>query len=236
MTLVELRDLSERSPPQVTGARAPEIATGDRIEAARRVEPRSELVGDGLVLDEIMCARQPDGIFVQALGVELPAFEPRDLGADECGTVPEICGAVLRQSDEPLVMVEQHLEISRALVGGRRIAACRERERGIENAFSFLDERGSNPEKLLRFRGRGQCRRVVPCVEARLQFADPIPAGGDRQLRTALQKLLEPALIELVVVEAPESPCQAAKRPNEPERPGEEEDGEAEPRLPSGLQ
>ena len=104
MALVQLCDLAECPPAEVTAARAAEIVLGYRVEAARRVEPRSELVGHGLVLDEIVRVRQPDGIFVQALGVQLPAFEARDLRGDQRHTVREILGAVLCPDDEPLVM------------------------------------------------------------------------------------------------------------------------------------
>ena len=124
----------------------------------------------------------------------------------------------------------------RPLVRGCRIAAPRERECGIENVFSFLEERRSRPEKRSRFRGRRQCGCVVSRMEARFQLADPIEAGGERQLRGALQMSLEPALIELVVVEGAEVRCQATKGLDDPELPNHDVDAETEPCLPCPLQ
>ena len=47
-------------------------------------------------MNKAVVAGRADGLFVEALGVELPAFEASDLGADQCGAVLEILRAVLR--------------------------------------------------------------------------------------------------------------------------------------------
>jgi len=41
----------------------------DRLQTARGVEARSELVRERLVLDETVLPRQPDGVFIEALRV-----------------------------------------------------------------------------------------------------------------------------------------------------------------------
>ena len=77
---------------------------GDRLEAARGVEMRGALVGDGLVLDESMLARQPDGVFVQAFGVQLPTFQARNLSAHQRRATPKVLGTILRPLFKLLTM------------------------------------------------------------------------------------------------------------------------------------
>ena len=74
----------------------------DFLEAARRVEARGELVGERLVVDKAVCAGRADGLFVEALGIELAAFDPGDLRADQRGAVLEILRAILRPDLELL--------------------------------------------------------------------------------------------------------------------------------------
>ena len=72
---------------------------------------------------------------------------------------------------------------------------------------------------------------MVAGKEAGLQLADPVPALRRRQARVALQTLLEPALVELRVVEGAEVRRQSTKRPDQPELRGDDVDDETEPRL-----
>ena len=89
----------------------------DRLEAAIEVEPACDFVGDALVLGEAVLARQPNGFFVQTLGVELPTFYASYLGTDQHRAVPEILRAVLRPYRELLVVDADCLQCwSRALV------------------------------------------------------------------------------------------------------------------------
>ena len=58
-----------------------------------------------------------DGLFVEALGIQLAAFETSDLGADQRRAVCEILGAVLRPHLELLVMGGQRLQMAGPLAG-----------------------------------------------------------------------------------------------------------------------
>jgi len=80
---------------------------GDRFEAPRGLEPGRELVGEAFVLDEAVVARPADGLFVEALGVELPPFQARHLGDDQCRPIGERCRAILRPDRDELVMIRQ---------------------------------------------------------------------------------------------------------------------------------
>src|ERR1700681_3144010 len=70
----------ERAPAQVTAPRLPQIRVGDRIEAARREEPRGHLMGQALILYETVFAGRSNGLLVQTHGVGVPPLEPGDLG------------------------------------------------------------------------------------------------------------------------------------------------------------
>src|SRR6202011_5650006 len=81
MKLFELPHLAKRAPPKIAVPRVSQIGVGDGLEAARRVEARGQLMGQALVLDEAVLARRVDGLFVEALGVQFPRFQTRELGA-----------------------------------------------------------------------------------------------------------------------------------------------------------
>src|SRR5262249_25485366 len=87
------------------------------LEATGGVEARGKLMGDRLIVDKAVCARRADGLLVEPLGVELAAFDARDLRADECGSVFEILGAVLRPYFELPVVSPQGFEMPLPLVG-----------------------------------------------------------------------------------------------------------------------
>src|SRR5258708_25447848 len=56
MKLLELPHLAERAPAKIAAPRLPQIRVGDRIEGARREEPRSYLMGQAFVLHETVLA------------------------------------------------------------------------------------------------------------------------------------------------------------------------------------
>ena len=89
----------------------------DLLEATRRVEARGQFVGERLIVDKAVCVCRADGLFVQMLGVELAAFDARDLRADQRGAVFEILRAVLRPDFELSVVGGQRLEM--LLLAGR---------------------------------------------------------------------------------------------------------------------
>ena len=66
------------------------------IEATRRIEARSELVGERLILDEAVGAGRPDGLLVEILGIQRTAFDPGDLRSDQCCAVLEVLRAIRR--------------------------------------------------------------------------------------------------------------------------------------------
>src|SRR5882672_9833887 len=95
VTLVELPHFAERAPPKIAVPRVSQIGVGDGLKAARRVEARGQLMGQALVLDEAVLARRVDGLFVEALGVQFPLFQTRELGANQCRPVCERCRTVV---------------------------------------------------------------------------------------------------------------------------------------------
>src|SRR5258708_34993358 len=80
MKLFELPHLAERAPAKIAAPRLPQTGVGDRIEAARREEPRGQLVGQTLVLAKTVVTRPSNGLLVQTHCIGVSRFEPRDLG------------------------------------------------------------------------------------------------------------------------------------------------------------
>ena len=68
-------------------------------------------------MDKTVGAGRADGLFVEALGIELAALKACDLGAYQCGAVFEILRAILRPYFELSVMDGQSLEMLLSLVG-----------------------------------------------------------------------------------------------------------------------
>jgi hypothetical protein len=104
MKLFELSHLAIGSPTQIAEAGVLQIHAGNLLEATRRIEAGSEFIGERLVVNKAVVARRANGLFVEPLGVELPAFDPRNLGADQRSTVLEIVRAIRRPKLELLVM------------------------------------------------------------------------------------------------------------------------------------
>ena len=112
----------------------------DLLEPTRRVEARGEFVGERLVVDKAVGAGRADGLFVEALGVELAAFEACDLGADQRGAVLEILRAILRPDLElPVVRSDSASRCCAPLVGGRGVAGGGVGQRAIEVIFRHFE-------------------------------------------------------------------------------------------------
>src|ERR1700682_148546 len=78
MKLFELPHLAERTPAHVTVPRVPQAGVGDRFDAARRIEPGGQLMGQALVLHETVLASRPNGLLVQTHCIGVTLFEAGD--------------------------------------------------------------------------------------------------------------------------------------------------------------
>src|SRR5262245_65492645 len=88
---LELPDFPLSAPLPVPRPSVPHVRFRDPVEAIGCVELRGPFQGEGLVVDEAVLARRTDRVLVQLRGVALPAFDPRPVGGDQRGTLPEIC-------------------------------------------------------------------------------------------------------------------------------------------------
>src|ERR1700721_1037273 len=122
---VELPHLAIGAPAKIALPGIAQMGVGGCLGAARIVEPGGELISDGFVLNEAVVAGCPNRPLVEAHRVEVAAFDPRDFGAYQCGTVFEILGAVLRPYCKLPMGIVQSFEVclSRAL-------ACRIKSAG----------------------------------------------------------------------------------------------------------
>ena len=89
MELLELPDLALGAPAEIAVPCVPQIGVGNRLEAARRIEPRGHLMGQRLVLHEAVLTGRLNGLLVQTHGVGVPPFEAGDLGRHQCVFVAE---------------------------------------------------------------------------------------------------------------------------------------------------
>src|SRR5438132_621100 len=89
----------------------PQVHMRDLLEAACRVEARSEFVGERLIVDKAVCVRRADGLLVKTLGIELAALNASDLGTHQRAPVFEILRAILRPCFELSVMGDQSLKM-----------------------------------------------------------------------------------------------------------------------------
>ena len=80
VAFVELLHLAERAPAVVAVPRVAQIGVGNRLEAARQVEPRGHLMGQRLVLDEAVLASRLNGLLVQLHRIDVASFDAGDLG------------------------------------------------------------------------------------------------------------------------------------------------------------
>src|SRR5947208_6612681 len=137
--LIELSYLAIGSPAKVALTRLPQIHSGDVFEAARRVEARGELVGERLVVDELVGAGRADRFLVQAFGIELAAFDPRDLGSHEGGAVLEVLRAIRRPDLELLVMSRDSVQVLLPVSRCRGIAGGSSRQRAVQVIFGRFE-------------------------------------------------------------------------------------------------
>src|SRR6267142_1756430 len=209
MKVIELPHLTVGTPAQIAVPCLPQIHIGDPLDSARRVEARGELARERLVVDESVRPRRSDRPLVEAHRVGMAALDARDLGADEYGAVLEVRWAVLGPLLELAMVSCQCLLVPGAFRGGCRIAERSPRQRGVELVVCQLECFRRRPKKSSRVFCRFDGGDVRTREEARLQLADEVPAGDESQPRILRQMLLEPALVELGIVERVELRGQA---------------------------
>ena len=190
----------------------------DLLEAARRVEARGELVGERLVVDEAVGVGRADGLFVKMLGVELAAFDPRDLRADQRGAVLEVLRAILRPDLELSVVGGQSLEMLLALarqLRDRRTRRAPARRRSdilpFRNAMA-MSRAAVAPSTRPRRRPHSRRRRSAPaaCGSSTSTRRAPSPGSLPNGARTRSSS-------NSLIVEGAECRRQAAERSDQPE-------------------
>src|SRR6266540_1376493 len=201
------------------------------VEAAPCVEAGRQFVRDRLVVDEAVCASRADGLLVELLGIERAALDARDLGPDERGAVLEVRRAVLGPFLQLAMVSCQSVLVLSTIRGGCRIAERSPRQRGVELVVCQLEGFRRRPKKSSRVFCRFDGGNVRTREEAPLQLADEVPAGDESQPRIRRQMLLEPALVELGIVERVELRGQAAEGPDESQLSGDDVGDVAEPEL-----
>src|SRR5262249_33877431 len=96
MKLIELPHLAIGPPTQIAVAGILQVHPSDLLEATGRVEAGGELIGQRLIVNKAAGASRADGLLVEPLGIEYPAFNPRHLRAHEGESILEVVRAVLR--------------------------------------------------------------------------------------------------------------------------------------------
>jgi hypothetical protein len=69
--------------------------------------------------------RRADGLLVESHGIQVSAFDPRDLCANQCSAIFEILTTILRPKRELFIMFSQSFEMLALLFGHRGIAGRR---------------------------------------------------------------------------------------------------------------
>src|SRR5580692_8375384 len=138
---VELLDLSVGAPAVITVPRIPEIGVGECLEAARRIKPRRDLIGERLIVDKAVRTRRADGLFVELNGIESSTFDTRNLRVHQCGAVFEIFRAKFRTYRQLFVVSSEGIQMLLALARIRNIATRRTGKRAVKFVFCELKTR-----------------------------------------------------------------------------------------------
>src|ERR1700733_8024358 len=173
-----------------------------------------QFVSEGLIVNKAVGAGRADGLFVEALGIELATLQAGDLGADQRGAVLKILWAIRRPKLELLIMRSDRPQVLLALAGCRGIAEGGLRQRAVEVIFRRLELRKRDPQQPLCSRRGLDGGRIVASKEARLEFAGPIAELGKSQIRVSSQTALDPKRIKVRIVEGAKCRRQAAQRPD----------------------
>jgi hypothetical protein len=180
----------------------------DVFEATHRIEARSQLIGEGLVMDEFVRARGLDRRFIQVLGIQFSAFDPGNLCADQRGTTLEVLGTVRRPATKLLLVPLKRFSMLGVCVGPPWFTPRRARQRGIEMKIRHLRQvQRQRRRRVVPSFGllRGiDSRRVVACEKPRLQLSDPVVTFDDGTVGVPREALLKRMLRKCIVVERSE--------------------------------
>ena len=91
-----------------------------------------------------------DGLFLEALRVELAALDARKFGPDQCCAIIVILGAILRPYLMLTVMRSDSVYVLLSLAVQRRVAKGGLCQCAVKMIFGFLNVRGCGPEQPLR--------------------------------------------------------------------------------------
>src|SRR6516162_1379751 len=161
MELVELPHLSIGSPSEIAPPCVSQVEVSDLLEAARRVKAGSQLVGECLVVDKVVCACRKDGLFVKVHGIGRAATNPGNLRTNQRSAVSKILRAVFRPDLELPVMCSDIVQVLWPLAGRGELAPGDPGQRAVKVIFGFLKVRGTDPEQRLRLRRGVHGRSIV---------------------------------------------------------------------------
>src|SRR5215813_13819472 len=147
MKLIELPDLSIGAPSQIAPPCVSQVEMCDLVEAARRVEAGSQLVGERLVVDEAVCACRRDGALVQIHGIERASLDAGNLGADQRCTILEVLRAIRRPGPKLPLMRAKCFSMFGVRVGSYGFASCGAAQASIEMAFRLLHGKDRQPRR-----------------------------------------------------------------------------------------
>jgi hypothetical protein len=173
--LVEERHLAVGAPARVSLPRAREIGDPDVVQTPRAIAFTRELQGNGLIMNEVVFARQRDGLFILTDGRMVVMVDARELRGEDEVFVQEIRRRVLCPFLELAQMAADQQDIPLAREGVLVLRA-RGADQGV--VVAMFRERWGMSHHLLEFSpgevGHGQCRVVSLADVEHDGFIEPI--------------------------------------------------------------
>jgi hypothetical protein len=109
------------------------------LEASLSIKAGRQLVAQALVLHKALFARRLNRRFVQAHGLQVPAFETSEFSQHQDVLVPEGLRTVVGPFAQPLQRSLKHFE-SLGPFGSHRVVERRDRQRVVEIIADRLDK------------------------------------------------------------------------------------------------
>ena len=103
--LLQLADLSFRSPTDVAIARFPQVGRRDFLVPARRIEQPCQFVSEGFIVDKAVHMGGANRLLIKGLRVQNASLDPCDLRRNQRGAVLKCLRRVLGPHFELLVNV-----------------------------------------------------------------------------------------------------------------------------------